>query len=206
MNGIAPGVTIDASDVRLAVEGDETAFARLVAAHHADMARVAYAISGDRGVAEDAVQSAWTSAWSKLSSVRDPERIRRWLISVAANETRQILRRRRRTAVVEIDLRVRAAEKDDPATGIARLDLARALRRLPPDDRVLIALRYVAGFDAAEIGAMTGRSASGTRTRLSRLTARLREELGRSSRTMRFCSSTERRPRHERFSAGEIGT
>ena len=179
MTEVAPPAIATLSDVQLALDGDEMAFARLVSAHHAEMARVAYAISGDTHVAEDAVQAAWASAWRKLASVRDSERIRPWLIAIAVNETRQVLRHQRRTPVAEIDLNQRAPEGADPAIGITRLDLRRALARLDPDDRALLALRYVAGFDAAEIGAMTGRSASGTRARLSRLTARMREDLGR---------------------------
>ena len=49
---------------------------------------------------------------------------------------------------------------------VALVDLRRVLTRLSPDDRALIALRYGLGFDAAEIGAATGRSAGATRTRI----------------------------------------
>jgi len=38
------------------------------------------------------VQSARSIAWRKLSSLRDPERLRPWLVSVAANEARQLVR------------------------------------------------------------------------------------------------------------------
>jgi RNA polymerase sigma-70 factor (ECF subfamily) len=177
MSGIAPSTTIGRSDVELAADGDDIAFARLVAAHHADMARVAYVITGDGALAQDAVQSAWTIAWRKLRSVRDPSHPRPWLLAIAVNEARQIVRRRRRVSVVEIDPVLPAPARTDPAVGIARLDLVRALANLSPDDRALLALRYVAGVDSAELGALTGRSASGTRARLSRLTARLRREL-----------------------------
>ena len=66
----------------------------------------------------------------------------------------------------------------DPAGRVADLDLSNALARLDPDDRTLLALRYVAGFDSTELGKATGRSASGTRARLARLLDRLRTELG----------------------------
>jgi hypothetical protein len=75
-----------ASTVALAGAVDKAAFARLVAIHHADMARVAYVVCADRGVAEDAVQSAWLVAWRKLRSLRDPDRVRPWLLSVTAND------------------------------------------------------------------------------------------------------------------------
>jgi RNA polymerase sigma-70 factor (ECF subfamily) len=179
MTELLPDAATASVDVRLAVDGDTAAFTRLVAAYHADLARVVYAIAGDPVLTEEAVQAAWAKAWRKLASVRDPGRLRPWLLAIAVNEARQIVRRDRRVSVVELDPRDPGPAQADPAVGIGRLDLRRALDRLAPDDRALIALRYVAGFDATEIGAMTGRSASGTRTRLSRLTARLREELGR---------------------------
>ena len=65
----------------------------------------------------------------------------------------------------------------DPGSALANLDLVEALHRLKVEDRVLLALRYVAGFDSTEIARMIGGSASGVRTRLARLLDRLREEL-----------------------------
>jgi DNA-directed RNA polymerase specialized sigma24 family protein len=65
----------------------------------------------------------------------------------------------------------------DPATGIDRVDLRRAMARLDPDDRALLAMRYVAGFSSTELAEFTGLSAPGTRARLARLLLRLREEL-----------------------------
>jgi RNA polymerase sigma factor (sigma-70 family) len=65
----------------------------------------------------------------------------------------------------------------DPADAIGLVDLERALRRLSPDDRSLIALRYVAGLDSTEIAAQLGGSASGIRSRLARLLERLRTDL-----------------------------
>ena len=58
------------------------------------------------------------------------------------------------------------------------IDLVRALDNLSPDDRALLALRYVAGLNSFELGRAVGMSASGLRRRLARLLARLRSELG----------------------------
>mgnify|MGYP000261211529 CR=1 FL=1 len=49
--------------------------------------------------------------------------------------------------------------------------------RLDPDDRALLALRYVAGFDSNELAAATGISPSGTRSRIERALKRLRKDL-----------------------------
>jgi RNA polymerase sigma factor (sigma-70 family) len=69
---------------------------------------------------------------------------------------------------------------DEPSTSTERdahIDLANALARLNPDDRALLALRYVAGFDSNELARATGLSPSGTRARLARLLDRMRTEL-----------------------------
>jgi RNA polymerase sigma factor (sigma-70 family) len=166
--------------IPLAVSGDQVAFARIVQAHHGDMTRVCYVICGDLDLADEAVQAAWPIAWKKLGTLKDPERLRPWLISVAANEARQLLRRRRRRRLVELSVAPNegfARDVADPAGRMADLDLVNALSRLDPDDRALLALRYVAGFDSSELARATGRSASGTRARLARLLDRLRTEL-----------------------------
>ncbi len=164
--------------VRLAAAGDTVAFARIVAAYHVDMVRVAYVVAGgDQDLADDAVQAAWSVAWRKLGSLRDPDRLKPWLISVAANEARQQCRRRRRASVVEIDAAAVDPSACDPADRDGALDLERALRHLTADERALLALRYEAGLDSTEIGALAGRPASTVRWRLSRLLTRLRKEL-----------------------------
>lgn len=167
--------------MRLAADGDEVAFARIVDAHHADMISVCFVITGgDVELTEEAVQSAWPIAWRKLDTIRDPERLRPWLISIAVNEARQLARRRRRGRVLEISVAFdpSATTPGDPASRAEDIDLRNALARLKPEDRALVALRYVAGFDSTELARAMGMSPSGTRARLARVLGRLRSELG----------------------------
>lgn len=135
------------SIVRLAAVGDEAAFAGLIAAHDGGMTRVAFVVTGDWDSAREAARSAWTIAWTRLPTLRDPDRIRPWLVAIAANEARQLARRERRRHLMDISTYPEPSG-DDPADQIDLLDLGRALRDLKPDDRVLIGMRYVAGFDS----------------------------------------------------------
>lgn len=160
-----------------AVAGDEAAFARIVAAFHPDMVRVAYGICGDPDLARDAAQAAWLIAWRKLGQVREPEHLRAWLVAVAANEARHLVRRRHPGHIVELALDPPNGDAADTSAEIRRLDLRNALHRLTPDERALIALRYGAELDSAEIGPLLGISASGVRARLMRVMGRLRKEL-----------------------------
>jgi RNA polymerase sigma factor (sigma-70 family) len=160
-----------------AIAGDEIAFARIVDAHQDDLSRVAYVITRDVDLAQEAVQETWAACWRQLPRLRDRARLRQWLVAICANEARQVMRRNRRHRVVEYDVTAgqdRAAASHDWA---ADLDLRNALNRLSPDDRALLALRYVAGLDSTELAHVSGLSPSGTRARLARLLASLRKEL-----------------------------
>jgi RNA polymerase sigma-70 factor, ECF subfamily len=164
--------------VASAATGDEIAFARIVDAYHDDMRRVCAFITRDMGLAEDAVQVAWSIAWRRLGSVREPARLRSWLMRVAANEAKKSLRKRsRRIAVESLGVGLGAPVGVNPETGVDAVDLRKALARLDPDDRALLAMRYVAGFNATELAEAIGITPSGVRNRLERLTTRLRQDL-----------------------------
>jgi RNA polymerase sigma factor (sigma-70 family) len=141
------------------------------------MVRVCHVITRDADLANDAVQEAWSIAWRELRRLNDPTRLRQWLVAIAANEARQQLRRQRRRVVTE--LRAEGPRDDEEGTQLwsGRLDLRNALARLSPQDRQLLALRYIAGFDSAELSRVTGLTPSGTRARLQRLLAALRDDL-----------------------------
>jgi RNA polymerase sigma factor (sigma-70 family) len=111
---VSASETADATTVdllALARSGDGRAFTELVDRHHGELVRIAYVITGDLDAARDSAQLAWIKAWQRLSSVREPDRLRAWLIAIAANEARQHLRAHRRRRVREI---VPAAHEDHP--------------------------------------------------------------------------------------------
>ncbi len=176
IGGVIAEPNTQRSMVEHAIAGDEVAFARIVAAHHEDMARIAYFVCGDLDIAEEAEQSAWGVAYRRLKDLRDPDRLRPWLMAVAANEARQISRSRRRRTVRE--LAVTDPSRPRSVDHAAMIDLADALGRLDPKDRAIVGLRYVSGFESAEIGRAMGMTASGVRLRLHRLLERLRKDLG----------------------------
>jgi RNA polymerase sigma-70 factor (ECF subfamily) len=162
--------------------GEREAFTELVDRYHGELVRICYAITNDIEAARDAAQMAWIKAWQRLPSVREPDRLRSWLIAIAANEARQSVRARRRRNVREIAPLDEGGEEKlstpDQTPSAEGFDLVAVLVRLDPADRQLLAMRYLAGLNATEIAQATGGTASGVRTRLFRLVSRLREELG----------------------------
>jgi RNA polymerase sigma-70 factor (ECF subfamily) len=169
----------DAGDlIASAAAGDEFAFRRIIAAHHDDMRRVCQAISGDHAIADEAVQAAWLVAWKKLDKVHGPDQLRPWLVSVAVNEAKKLKSKRRRRADFELAIDASGvAGGGDPAAGIDLVDLWAAVRRMDPDDRALLTMRYGAGFNSSELAVATGKTPAAIRQRLKRLVDRLREDL-----------------------------
>ena len=128
----ASAIEVDLGDslVARAAHGDEAAFARIVAAHHDDMARVSFVVCRDAQLAQEAATAAWSIAWQRLSTVRDPSKLRSWLLAIAANEARGLVRRRGRRALKEIAVdrlpeHATATVTGDPAAGIALIDLSK---------------------------------------------------------------------------------
>jgi RNA polymerase sigma-70 factor (ECF subfamily) len=168
----------DAGLIASAAAGDEVAFRHIVAAHHEDMRRVCAYIAGDLTIAEEATEAAWVIAWKRLRDVREPSHLRPWLMTVAVNEAKQLLRKRRTRARFEVA--TDASQEPggrDPATDVSGMDLREAISRLDADDRALLALRYVAGFDSNELAVATDKNPATIRQRLKRLLDRLREDL-----------------------------
>ena len=169
-----------ASSVTEPAEGSpavsEIGFTALVAEHHADLVRLAYAIVGEPDLANDVAQSAWAAAWRYRHRIREPQKVRGWLLTIAANEARRSLRRRRLRHLIPL------AENTDPVVPARllddQIDLIQAMQRLRPRDREILARRYALGETSREIAEQVGMSDSGVRVRIGRLLEMLREELG----------------------------
>lgn len=156
-------------------ERDQAAFTRLVVTFDRDLLRLAYVITGSHQAAEDAAQAAWERLWWKPPHLREPAKLRSWLLTVCANEARQAGRRQRRGAALEAI----AAPGSEPNADLSAdlVDLQVALARMAMADRELLALRFAVGLASAEIAEHLGLSPEGARTRIHRLLQRLRREL-----------------------------
>lgn len=179
MRSVPVAGSIGPSVVADAIAGDTVAFSSIVRAHHDDMVRVCQVIAGDPELAQDAAQAAWPIAWRRLATLRDHALLRPWLVTIAANEARRMLRGERRSRTTELASADVALIDLDPAQRDPDLDLIASVRQLGADDRRILALRYVAGFDATEIGRAIGMTPSGVRSRLQRAVERLRREVDR---------------------------
>ncbi len=86
----------DAERVAAVRSGDPHAFADLYAEHVDSVRRVAYHLVGNSDATDDAVQDTFTRALQHLDDLREPDRFRPWLLSIARHAATDQLRARRR--------------------------------------------------------------------------------------------------------------
>jgi RNA polymerase sigma-70 factor (ECF subfamily) len=162
-----PGVDGELVLIRRARDGDRHAFDRLVAARLPQTFRLAKAITGHAGDAEDVTQEAFLQAWRNLPRLRDPEKFDAWFGRILVNEARMALRRRDRVMTVPIDpIDVRDDEgrqghvpsaHDPSIEGVAQSDaLQRAINRITVEQRTILALHHLEERPVSEIAAFLG--------------------------------------------------
>jgi RNA polymerase sigma-70 factor (ECF subfamily) len=153
-------------------------FEALYRAARDDVYAYVAALLRDSAAAEDVTASAFERAYRKqrtYKAKRGSERA--WLFGIARNAALDELRRRKRSAALTADpADIDAALPEDAAeAGLRRAAVRASLARLGSRERELIALKFSAGLDNAEIAAVLGVSVSNAGTKLHRAMTKLRE-------------------------------
>jgi RNA polymerase sigma-70 factor (ECF subfamily) len=127
---------------------------------------------GDRWEAEDATQEAVTRAWRKLHQLRPGMPVRPWFLAIVVNQCRNVRRTRWFKTVRLADVFQARTDVD-----LEKLDLERALERLPGTDRQAIFMHFYLDLTIEEVAVVLGVSASAARGRIYRACRRLRPGL-----------------------------
>ena len=162
--------------VRRSQDGDAEAFRTLVEGYKNALFGVAYLMTRDRRVAEDAVQEGLIQIWKHLPSLRDPTRIKPWLIQIVVNEVKQQFRTKQVPSLpieaADIACDDNAPEEQAMSSERRRL-IKQALSGLPQEQREAVVLRFYSDLSVPEIAAAT-RTPEGTiKSRLNRAMTRL---------------------------------
>ncbi|HEX5265617.1 MAG TPA: sigma-70 family RNA polymerase sigma factor, partial [Acidimicrobiales bacterium] len=155
----------DAELARGAADGDNHAFDELYR-RHADAAwRVAYAVTGNREDAADAVAEAFTRMLAALNAGRleDLDRFRPYLLATTRNAAIDVLRRTGRVHPTDTELADPAAAGLGPSErlldGLDTALVASAFRSLPERWRSVLWLTEVEGMAPGEAAGLLGLSA-----------------------------------------------
>lgn len=124
---------------------------------------------GNASDAEDAVQEILIKYLKRAPAFEDAEHEKAWLIRVATNQCRDMLRFRSRHPVINIEeINEFTGEKSD--SGIME-----ALMELPEKFRTVLLLHYVEEYSVQEIARIIGKTASAVKMRLQKGRKLLRE-------------------------------
>jgi RNA polymerase sigma-70 factor, ECF subfamily len=170
----------DADLVLRVRQGDLEAYGTLMTRYRLRFGRYAYHLLGNETDAEEALQEAFTAAYRALDRCRRPERFAAWVFRILVNRCRTVGARRGRDYARHAPLS--AADGlgvEHPADEAAsREEIARALARLPPDQREAFLLKYVEELSYEEMTELTGAGESALKMRVKRACERLRNLLG----------------------------
>jgi len=185
----------DRALMRRVAVGDEPAFTTLVDRYGPRLFVVARRLLGSPADAEDAVQRTLLRCLTGARSYRPAWAVSTWLYRILTNVCIDQMRRhgtaeswRRRVKheaadddsrpVGEDGRRRPAAARGEAADRIhRRLDLDRALARVPAEARLLLALRYTDGLSYSELARARGISVNTVKSQLARGKSILRAAL-----------------------------
>lgn len=168
--------------------GDIEAFNRLVEQYERLVFAVAMRLLRDYHHAEDVTQDAFIRAYASLDQFSGGS-FRAWLTRIATNRCFDLLRSFQRRPAQSLEAKVVEEEPrwsveplpDDPERVAMHAELGRrlehALDLLPDDQRLVVLLYDVHGYDYEEIAQIVGISLGTVKSRLSRARSRLREML-----------------------------
>ena len=143
--------------------------------HYTRVVRSLRLAGGELGEAEDATQEAFSKAMQRWGAVSVMDRPATWVYVVAVRELRRRSRRLERFAAENAS--VEAAP--DPADAIVASEVVeRALRQLPPRQRLAVVLRFHADLTVPEVSRAMRCSEGTVKSTLHTALERLRIDLG----------------------------
>lgn len=174
-------------------EGDEAAFASLVAMYQTRLLRLAGTVVSSRSVAEEVVQDTWLAVVRGIDRFEGRSSFKTWLFRILLNRARTTAGREYRTTLLpEGDLDDRfdhtGAWTTPPVPWSDQVDdrlvaerLAQRVREilpsLPDGQREVVVLRDMEGLPAAEVAELLGLSDGNQRVLLHRARTRIRAQI-----------------------------
>jgi RNA polymerase sigma-70 factor, ECF subfamily len=174
--------------IQRAMEGDLAAFNQLVTVYQNLAYSVAYRTLQDEDAAADAVQESFIKAFRALGTFQGGS-FKSWIIRIVVNSCYDHLRSLKRRPTDSLDdLAVdeeHAPHFQDPAESpesyVERMELSQLIETgvatLPAEQRLVITLCDVHGYQYDEISVMTGMPMGTVKSRINRARSKLRDFL-----------------------------
>lgn len=165
----------DAALVRAVREGNTTAKAELFHRYAPQLERLITHLLGYDAELADILQETFVAALRSLDSLKDPSALKPWLFTIATLTARKALRSRARRRWLRFFTDEAEEIRHEPQIEPPSEESQRAARavyallgRLPVDERLAFALRYVNGLDLTAVASACGVSLATIKRRLQR--------------------------------------
>src|ERR1700704_820984 len=183
-----PGELTEADAIRLAQQGDASAFERIYRLHSRRVYALCLRMVGNTAEAEDLTQDAFLQLFRKIATFRGESAFSTWLHRLAVNV---VLMKLRKKTLPETSLE-ETTDPDDESSGprreigapdllltgsIDRVHLERAIEQLPPGYKQVFVLHDIQGFEHNEIAGLMSCSIGNSKSQLHKARMRLRELL-----------------------------
>ncbi len=170
--------------VRRCIDGDLSAFERLVREHMNTVLGLAYNYVGNFSTAEDIAQDTFVQAFQSLESLRDGARFKVWLLKIARNKCIDAIRRSPRwisldqSEEVQKEIFLKSAQRpQSPAFEFTEEDLLTVLETLRKDYREIFVMKHIDNLSYREISQILGMTVSAVGEKLYRVRSMIRDRL-----------------------------
>jgi len=183
---IASGLS-EAEAIERAKQGDAESFEGLYVLHKRRVYSLCLRMTGNTAEAEDLTQEAFLQLYRKIATFRGESAFSTWLHRLAVNV---VLMRLRKKGLPQVSLEetLEPQQEDGPrkdigtrdnvlAGSIDRINLERAIERLPPGYRIVFVLHDIEGYEHNEIAEMLGCSIGNSKSQLHKARMKLRDLL-----------------------------
>jgi RNA polymerase sigma-70 factor, ECF subfamily len=172
-------IPADVELARRALARDADAFRIIMQMHNQRLYRIARALTGNDGEAEDIVQEAYVKAFAHFAEFRGESALSTWLCRIVVNEALGRLRRQRLGAAFAKS--AASENSDDPERTVAQRQILnlveRAIDTLPGAYRVVLVARAIEGLSIDQTALLLGLRPETVRTRLHRARRLVRRQL-----------------------------
>lgn len=164
--------------VGAARDGDLGAFEELYRQTGGTVFALCLRMTNDPALAEDLVQETFVRGWRRLRTFRGESAFSTWIYRVAVN----VVLGHKRSRTQEQTIGEGRAERSSPGEGSQapvdlRLDLERAISRLPERARLVLVLHDIRGYRHREIADILGIAEGTSKAQLHRARRLVREAL-----------------------------
>ena len=176
--------------VEKARDGNRSAFDQLIDRYQGDIYRMIYYRIHRQMDAEDLTQDVFVRAYRSIARLREPQRFRSWLYTIAVNRVNDYLRKKRVRSIFKSsdegpEIQPEADDRRENPEALEQVlkedfwrQVGRIARKLSKMEREVFMLRFMDDLNIAEISQILKKSESTIKTHLYRALAKFKKEKG----------------------------